>query len=80
VEVDLNTKTIYIRLLDEGTEVARPTQGVPLKNNLYRVLSTPDYNPEDEKWEFPPESIVRCRLEEWTDGKIFMAYELVESA
>jgi hypothetical protein len=58
--LDFNTKTIYIPLLDEGTDVTRPTQAIPLRDDLFRVLPTPDYDPEDEHWKFPPGSIVRC--------------------
>lgn len=60
VEKALNTKTIYIPLLDEGTDVMRPAHGVQVGDNLYRVLATPNYDPEDERWKFPPGSIVRC--------------------
>jgi hypothetical protein len=51
--------TIYIKLLDEGTDVARPVECADLGNGLYRILATPGYDPEDERWEFPPGSIVR---------------------
>ncbi len=59
--MDSNTRivTIYVRLLDEGTEVSRPTKALDLGNGLFKVLATPTYDPEDEKWEFPPESIVK---------------------
>ena len=56
--------TIYIYLLDEGSDCYRPTQGIPLGNYVYQILATPDYDPEDEHWQFPPGSIVRCVLEE----------------
>jgi len=51
---------IYVRLLDEGTECSRPTQAERLENDLFTILPTPDYNAEDEHWEFPPGSIVRA--------------------
>jgi len=28
-------------------------------NGIYKLLPTPDYNPEDEVWEYPPDSVVR---------------------
>lgn len=59
-EMDSSTKTIYVELLDEGTTVARPTQGEALAGDVYRLLPTADYDPEDEHWEFPPGSVVRC--------------------
>lgn len=55
--------TIYIPLLNEGTSVVRPTQAVKLGENMYRVLPTQDFDPNDEEWEFPPGSIVECILE-----------------
>jgi hypothetical protein len=51
---------VYVVLLDEGTDVVRPTRAVSLGNDLCRLLATPNYDPDDEHWEFPPGSIVRC--------------------
>lgn len=45
---------IYIRLLDEGTEVFRPTEAEPLGQGRFKVLPTADYDPEEEHWEFTP--------------------------
>lgn len=55
-----NTVTIYIDLPEEGSPTIRPTEAVPLGNDLYKVLPTPDYDPEDEVWQFLPDSVVRC--------------------
>ncbi len=55
--------TIYVRLLNEGTSVVRPTQGVKLGKNVYRVLPIQNYDPNDEEWEFPPGSVVECQGE-----------------
>jgi hypothetical protein len=65
--------TIYIRLLDEGTEVARPTRAVDMGDGTFRVLPTPDYDPEDEHWEFPPGSIVQCETRQQQDADFLMA-------
>lgn len=51
--------TIYIRLLDEGTEVFRPTSAESVEGSLFKVLPTSDYDPEDERWEFVPGSVVK---------------------
>jgi hypothetical protein len=40
--------TVYVRLLDEGTDVIRPATAVSLGNDLYQLLATPGYDPEDE--------------------------------
>ena len=35
---DTDKVKIYVRLLDEGTEVSRPTDAVDIGNGLYRLL------------------------------------------
>ncbi len=64
-EVDMNSGDIieiYVQLFDEGVPTARPTKAIYIGNELYRVLPTPDYDPEDEVWEFLPGSLVRCKV------------------
>lgn len=58
-----NVIKIYIELLEEGTPTWRPTNAEKISEDLYRVLTIDDYDPEDEIWEFPPGSIVRVKLE-----------------
>ena len=70
------TETIFIPLLDEGTDVARPTQGEHLENGTFRVLPTPRYNPEDEAWQFVPGSIVHCVRKITSAGSVLMAERL----
>jgi hypothetical protein len=65
--------TIHLPLLDEGTDVVRPTLGVELGGGLYLVLPTSDYNPADEKWEFPPGSIVKCDIQKRSGGEVLVA-------
>jgi hypothetical protein len=67
------TKTIYIRLLQEGTEVARPTQAVEIDNGLFKILATPDYDPHDEEREFLPGSVVRCESRQAPEGEYLLA-------
>jgi hypothetical protein len=55
-----NRETVFVFLEDEGTNVWRPTQAQRLADGTYRLLPPADYDPDDEKWEFPPGSIVRC--------------------
>jgi hypothetical protein len=45
---------VYVNLLDEGSDAARPTEAIELGNGHYRLLPTANYDPEDEHWEFPP--------------------------
>ncbi len=72
----LSTKIIYIQLLGEGTIVYRPTQGVCLDKNVYRVLATPDYDKNQEDWEFPPGSIVYGEID--SNGRL-IAHGIAES-
>jgi len=72
-----NISTIYVNLLDEGVAVVRPTQGLQLGVDEYEVLPTSDYDPDDELWEFPPGSVVRCIREERDGEIILVARELV---
>ena len=55
----MSTTPIYVRLVDEGTEVVRPTTALNLGDGIYQLIKTPDYDPEDECWEFLPGSRVR---------------------
>lgn len=54
-----NEIAIYVRLLNEGTDVLRPTTGILLQPGEVRVIATPNYDPDSEEWEFPPGSTVR---------------------
>jgi len=67
------TVEIYIRLLDEGTECSRPTQALDLGNGLFKVLPTSNYDPADEVWEFPPDSVVRSAIRRSEDKEFLLA-------
>jgi hypothetical protein len=58
----------YVPLLNEGTDVLRPTTGLLLQPDVVRVIATPDYDPRLEEWEFPPGSTVRC-VKELREGR-----------
>lgn len=66
------TEEIYVTLLDEGISVWRPAPAWKVDASTYIVLRPADYDPEDEKWEFPPGSIVVCEPRN-TAGKTFLA-------
>lgn len=66
---------IHVRLLGEGTNCSRPTQGVIVGHRLFRLLPTTDYNPDDEHWEFLPGSIVRAKEVRNDDGVYLLAVE-----
>lgn len=73
----MDTTTIYVRLLDEGTDVFRPTQGESVREGVYRLLPTQDYDPEDERWEFLPGQVVKCELVSLHGGERLVAKVLV---
>jgi hypothetical protein len=65
------TVEIQVRLLNEGTECSRPTQAQDLGDGVFKVLPTSNYDPTDEVWEFPPDSIVRSEVRR-SEGKEFL--------
>jgi hypothetical protein len=69
-------RTIYIRLLDEGTDVLRPTQAEELANGLFKLMPTPEYDPDDEKWEFIPGSVVRGVIRKLEDQAVLIAVDI----
>lgn len=62
--------TVYVRLLDEGTEVSRPTLALEIAPGVFELLPTEEYDPEDEHWEFPPGSRVHV---EWNGDYLLAA-------
>lgn len=56
----MNISTVYVKLLDEGIDVYRPIQAEARSNGSFIIKPTPDYDPEDEKWEFLPGQNVIC--------------------
>ena len=70
---------IYVPLLNEGTDVVRPTNGILLAPDIIRVEATADYDPELEEWEFPPGSEVICVRERHEGTEILVAREQVSS-
>jgi len=68
----MRQRTIYVYLLDEGTDVWRPVAAEELRDGVYRIISeNPD--PDDERWEFPPGSVVRCEDRQLSDGRFLVA-------
>jgi hypothetical protein len=65
--------TIYVALLDEGTDVWRPVEAQP-EGAFYRIV---DSVPEDEKWAFHPGSLVRCEPRQFAEGSGLVAVEAV---
>ena len=56
----MDQRTIYVRLLDEGTDVWRPVEAVAVSPDVFEIA--PDVTvPDDERWEFGPGERVCCR-------------------
>ena len=70
-----HTETIYVALLDEGTDVWRPVLAARRADDLFEIISTND-DPEDEKWQFPPGSLVKCEHRTLSGGRRLVAVEL----
>jgi hypothetical protein len=64
---------IYVQLLDEGTPTTRPTEAMELGAGLFKVLPVSNYDPEDEKWEFPPGSVVKVKKTQGLFGEMLLA-------
>jgi hypothetical protein len=72
--------TVYVKLLDEGTDVWRPTQAEPFGGMIAKLLPTPDYDPQDEHWEFPPKSFVKYESRILGGKRAFVAIGKCEGA
>jgi hypothetical protein len=82
VAMDSSTEpqAVFVELLDEGTVCLRPTQGIPLGECTYRLLPTANYDPDDERWQFPPGSVVKCRTEVWSGKEVLVARERIDQS
>ncbi len=69
----LNTKTIFVKLLNEGTDVWRPVNAEEIGELTYRIIDDGSYDPDDEEWEFPPGSEVICQMQKKSRGNILVA-------
>lgn len=64
-------KTIYIQLLNEGSVAYRPVFADKIKDNIYKIDGFECYNPDDEDWEFLPNTYVLAE-ERNLSGKIVL--------
>jgi hypothetical protein len=72
-----NEVQIYVPLLNEGTNVLRPTTGVVIEPDVVRLGATRDYNPDVETWAFLPGTTVRCVKEVRGGREILVARQRV---
>ena len=74
----MNVIQVYVKLLNEGTEVFRPTSALEVEKGWFRMLATPDYDPENEQWEFLPGQIVCVEQRRGLSGEFPLAVEAHE--
>ena len=66
--------TVHVYLSNENVDVWRPVDAKDEGNLVYRLADTPA--PDDEVWEFPPGSRVRCEWRDLGNGPILAAVGL----
>jgi hypothetical protein len=66
----MTPEEIYVSLLDEGVDVRRPVPALPVGDDTYVILQPDDYDPADERWEFPPGSVVVVEQRQTSDGPV----------
>ncbi len=64
--------TIYVALLNEGTNVWRPVAADQVGIGLFRLLGPV---PKTESWQFEPGEVVRCERRVLSDGLALVAVE-----
>lgn len=69
---------VYVRLLDEGVAVSRPACGIPLREGVFRLEATEEYDPDDEVWEYPPGTVVRCEVTDIGGERVLLAVARAE--
>src|SRR6266446_9394539 len=70
VPEDTDTEAVvYVRLLDEGTDVWRPVRATALPDGTFQLAEPDGYDPEAELWEFPPRARVKCASRRFADGE-----------
>ena len=60
----MSSQEVFVRLLDEGTEVWRPVSAVKLSDGTYRLTGE---RSNDERWEFEPGAVVHCVPRQFAD-------------
>jgi hypothetical protein len=78
-ETGSSTRTVevLVPLLNEGTDVWRPTQALILGPDEFQLLAAPDYDAATEQWQFPPGSRVECTKELRQGRELLLARQRV---
>ncbi|MGB8490346.1 MAG: hypothetical protein WCE64_04760 [Bacteroidales bacterium] len=65
---------IYIKLLEEGTDVYRPVKALKVEEGKFKILDT---QPEDELWEFEAGELVLCDYKKLEGEMLLVAMKKV---
>ena len=66
--------TIYVELLNEGTDCWRPVEANDLGRGRFQIISS---QPENENWQFKRGDVIECRKKQLQHGLCLVAYMLV---
>lgn len=69
--------TVYVALLNEGTDVWRPVSARRVADLRYELLGIV---PSQEKWQFLPGQTVECELRALSGGEALVAVHLAQGA
>ena len=72
-------ESIHVALLDEGVAVWRPVPALRIDaaEDRYVLLRPDDFDPDVERWEFPPGSVVEAEARPTAEGLILTAVRAV---
>ena len=73
----MKTETIYISLLNEGTDVWRPVDAEMISEMVFKIPITTTV-PDDEEWMFKPGDTVKCQMRKLSGGSRLIAIEREE--
>jgi hypothetical protein len=63
--------TIFVRLVDEGTDVWRPVEAKLMDGDIFEIVSD-NHNPEDETREFVQGQKVKCKEQLSEEGDVIL--------
>lgn len=58
--------TVYVYIENEAVDVWRPVEAEHVGLDTYLLIGP---TPDDEIWQFPPGSIVKCKMRQFEDGQ-----------
>lgn len=64
--------TIFVYLLDEGTDAWRPVNAEEVSSGKFRIVSRNEA-PDDECWQFNVGEVVRCEAKHLSEGECLVA-------